>query len=63
MLSYIEQTAGADEAAVAGAARGAQAQLYTAQIDYLEERLHSSYAEHAKHGNYFTNGELLALPT
>ncbi|XP_059049622.1 uncharacterized protein LOC131844698 [Achroia grisella] len=56
MLTYVEMTADEDEAGtrVRVAARDAQISMFNAQLDYLEERLHSSYNTHTKYSNYFT---------
>ncbi|KAJ8731033.1 hypothetical protein PYW08_002446 [Mythimna loreyi] len=50
MLTYIEVSG---DARVARAARDAQLSLYNAQLDHLEDKLHSSYNAHTKQ-NYFT---------
>ncbi|KAJ8721733.1 hypothetical protein PYW07_002508 [Mythimna separata] len=53
MLTYIEVSG---DARVARVARDAQLSLYNAQLDHLEDKLHSSYNAHTKQ-NYFTTGE------
>lgn len=62
MLTYLEiseesQREGGE--AITTAARDAQLALFAAQLDHLEERLHSSYTAHTKYANYFTTGESL----
>lgn len=62
MLTYVELSAGeagggegGGAGGVARLARDAQVALYNAQLDYLEDKLHSSYNAQTKH-NYFTTG-------
>lgn len=66
MLHYLEMSEEAMReggSVITEAAREAQLSLYIAQLDYLEERLHSSYTAHTKYNNYFTTGEsLLSVP-
>lgn len=57
MLSYVERSAGEDEAEVARLASDAQCSLYNAQLDHLEERLHSARSDHSKSVNYFATGK------
>lgn len=42
-------------------ARDAQVALFNAQLDYLEDKLHSSYNASTKHHNYFTTGQTFFL--
>lgn len=53
MVTYVELCG--DER-VRRVARDAQVALYNAQLDHLEDKLHSSYNAHTKHANYFTTG-------
>ncbi|KAJ2942698.1 hypothetical protein O0L34_g2168 [Tuta absoluta] len=55
MLTYVEWSGAArGETAVVRVARDAQHSLYMAQLDHLEDRLHTSYTAHTKYANYFT---------
>lgn len=59
MLTYVETSGGEGAGRVA---RQAQLALFAAQLDCLEERLHSSYTAHTKYANYFTTGERPCRP-
>lgn len=52
MLTYIEVSG---SAGVVRVARDAQLSLFNAQLDHLEDKLHTAYNANTKH-NYFTTG-------
>ncbi|XP_060803751.1 lysosomal-trafficking regulator [Amyelois transitella] len=58
MLTHVEQCAlqsdAEDAHGVVRAARDAQIALFHAQLDHLEQKLHSTYTAHTKYANYFT---------
>ncbi|XP_053613102.1 lysosomal-trafficking regulator isoform X2 [Plodia interpunctella] len=52
MLTHVERRAAA--AGEVRAARDAQIALFHAQLDHLEQKLHTTYTTHTKYANYFT---------